>query len=411
MKWVVLASLAAAVAARAAEPTAYALIVANNRSVDPDVAPLRYADDDGARYYEFFKPWAREVRLLAVLDDESHRLHREVARVAAPPTRTELLRALADLDAQMKADRDAGREPTLYFVFVGHGNVGPNREGYVSLLDGAFTRTDLFREVATPSQAAYLHLIVDACQSYFLVNARGALPKGESYAEAVKAYLADAELTRHPNVGVILSTARENESHEWSGFGAGVFSHQVRSALLGAADANGDGRIEYSELRAFVAAANLQVDDPRAKLEIEARPPALDRQRPIVDLASARFPRFVVVPPSASGRYSLEDDRGVRLADFHKALGGPLAMALPRNAPYFVRRSGAEARIESSSPRVVDAAGLRWQIQAVAARGALHETFQRRLFEAPYGEAFYRAFAASTGDVPAPPSARPLLVP
>jgi hypothetical protein len=52
----------------AAEPerVSYALIIANNASLDPKQASLRYADDDGARYYELFlhlhRPWAARGR-------------------------------------------------------------------------------------------------------------------------------------------------------------------------------------------------------------------------------------------------------------------------------------------------------------------------------------------------------------
>jgi hypothetical protein len=408
MRRVALALAVFSAPALAAERTAYAVIVANNLSVDPGVAPLRYADDDAARYFEMFSPWVREARLLAVLDDETQRLHRQLAMHAQPPTRTELVRAVSEIADRMKADRAAGSEPTLYFVYVGHGNVGANGEGYVSLLDGRFTRGDLFRTVIAASPAAFIHVIIDACQSYFMINARGELPAGESYAAAVKAYLGESDLARYPNVGVVVSTARESESHEWSGFGAGVFSHELRSALLGAADVNGDGRVEYSELKAFVAAANLHVDDPRARLDVFARAPALDRSRPLIDLTNRGFPRFVFLPASLSGRFWIEDVRGVRLADFNKAPGGSMVVALPLPVVYFLRSAGSEARIEPSGPRLIDASGLAWGRQALAARGALQTSFQRFLFDSPYGDAFYRAYAASTGDLPVAPAVQPL---
>ena len=36
----------------------YALIVANNQSNDPKLAQLKFADDDGARYFTALKPMA-----------------------------------------------------------------------------------------------------------------------------------------------------------------------------------------------------------------------------------------------------------------------------------------------------------------------------------------------------------------
>jgi hypothetical protein len=159
----------------------------------------------------------------------------------------------------MAEDKAAGRTPVLYFVFTGHGQRGPAGEGTVSLLDGAFTRTDLYKEVITPSTASFLHLIVDACDSYFFVNSRG-LPVGPAQTAAVTRHLASRELDRYPQVGVVLSTSTAQESHEWSAISSGVFSHQVRSALAGAADVNSDGRVEYSELTAFIAAASQGVE-------------------------------------------------------------------------------------------------------------------------------------------------------
>ena len=37
-------------------------------------------------------------------------------------------------------------------------------------------------------------------------------------------------------IGFLLSTSSGRESHEWEGVQAGVFSHEVRSGLYGAAD-------------------------------------------------------------------------------------------------------------------------------------------------------------------------------
>ena len=83
----------------AAEPerVSYALIIANNASLDPKQADLRYADDDGARYYELFAPQARETVLLSVLDAETQARHPGLAARTQPPTRARLKESLARL--------------------------------------------------------------------------------------------------------------------------------------------------------------------------------------------------------------------------------------------------------------------------------------------------------------------------
>lgn len=389
--------------AQAAEPerVSYALIIANNASLDPKQAALRYADDDGARYYEFFAPQTREAVLLSVLDSETQARHPGLAARTQPPTRAALKESLGRLHAKMAQDREAGRTPVLYFIFTGHGQRGPAGEGTVSLLDGPFTRTDLYAQVVSSSPARFIHLIVDACDSYFFVNARGALPIGPAQTAAVTRHLATRELDRYPQVGVVLSTSSAQESHEWSAISAGVFSHQVRSALAGAADVNADGRVEYSELTAFIAAATQGVEDVRGKLDIFARPPQLDRSAPLSDLSQAAGLGFLMVPEGLAGRMWVEDTRGVRLAEFHKERERPLVLALPPERGYYLRTHGREARL--TVPRagtVVDAGGLAWNTSALASRGPVEDAFRDRLFSVAFGPRFYSGYVASLGDAP-----------
>ncbi len=55
---------------------------------------------------------------------------------------------------------------------------------------------------------------------------------------------------------VVIATARDQQTHEWDAYAGGVFTHQVISGLRGAADVNRDGRVEYSEVHAFLTSAN-----------------------------------------------------------------------------------------------------------------------------------------------------------
>lgn len=391
----------------------YALIVANNQSNDPKVAALQFADDDGARYYAVLKPVAREVALLTVLDEETQRRFPGLAAQTRPPTRRELREALARLNARMKADREAGRRPVFFFVFTGHGKRGEAGEGSIALLGEQFTRSDLFAEVLQPLQASVTHLIIDACDSYFFVNQRGSLPSAPSEAAVVAQFLEERSLDRYPDVGVVLSTSSQQESHEWAAISAGVFSHEVISALLGAADVNGDGRVEYSELRAFVAAANQQVDDPRGRVQMFARPPAGDRAAPLADLGAAAASAYLLLPAGVQGRHWLEDGHGVRLADFNKEPERPLLLALPAGQVFFLRTAGREARLETGAAgRLIDAGQLAWTQASVASRGgSLGESFREHLFERPYGPHFYGGFVSSSGELPVAPAAEPDLTP
>ncbi len=385
-------------------PRVYAIVVGNNTSIDPGVAPLHYADDDAARYFELLAPQAHRAVLLTVLDAESQAVFPELAQRALAPTRTALLEQLQQTNAEMEQDRLAGLEPILYFIFVGHGQGGVGQEGYVSLLDGRFTRSDLFHEVIAPSRATYNHVVIDACDSYFMVAARGD-DSGPDVRQAVKDYVGMEQLARYPNTGVLLATSSEKETHEWSRFGGGVFSQEVRSALTGAADVNGDGRIEYSEVKAFVAASNLGVTDPRARLEIFARPPALNAHAPLIDLAGG-YRHFLRVPASRAERFYLEDARGVRYADFYPAPGGAVSIALVPSAYYFLRGAETEAKIDLDQAGTTDSSDLHWRPIALAARGSISLTFEHNLFSTPFGAAFYQGYVASTGDAVVGPGNR-----
>lgn len=391
----------------------YALIVANNQSNDPKLAGLKFADDDGARYFTAFKPIAREVSLLTVLDEDTQRRFPGLAAQTRPPTRREVLEQLTRINAQMKAARAAGEKPVFFFVFTGHGQRGEAGEGSIALLGEQFTRTELFKEVIAPLQSSVSHLIIDACDSYFFVNQRGAIPSGPAQAAAVAQFLEERSLEKYPDVGVVLSTSSQQESHEWAAIRAGVFSHEVISALLGAADVNADGKVEYSELRAFVAAANQQVDDPRGRVQMFARPPARDCSAPLVDLTAKSEFSYLLLPGAQQGRHWVEDAQGVRLADFNKEADRPLVLALPAKQTFFLRTDSREARVSSAAPgQLVDAAQLGWTSSGIAARGgSLDESFREHLFENPYGPKFYRGFVSSSGELPVRPAVEPDLTP
>jgi hypothetical protein len=213
-------------------------------------------------------------------------------------------------------------------------------------------------------------------------------------------------------VGAVLSTTREQESHEWSAIRSGVFSHQVRSALAGAADVNADGRVEYSELQAFIAAANQGVEDVRGRLDVSIQPPALDRAAPLADLESEPRLGFLLLPTGLEGRLWVEDARGLRVTELHKARERSVVLGLPLGSGYHLRVTGREAPFHlSRAGAVVDATGLAWRENSFAARGAMEDAFRDRLFSVPFGSHFYNGYMASLGQTPVAPEQEPDLSP
>ena len=384
----------------AAETRRYAVVIAYAGDAEGELAPLEFADDDGARYYEMFSQIADETRVFTVLDDASQRQFPKVAKRAQLPRRDDVLRGLAQVFEQARRDVDAGDEVVFYFVLVGHGKLGAGGEGYVSLLDGAFTRTDLFQEVLAKSPATTNHVIVDACNAYFLVHRRGggdADDTGPSRRGAIEEFVAREDLAKYPNTGVLLSTSTEKETHEWSVYRAGVFSHELRSAIAGGADVNGDGAIEYSEVEAFVAAANQHVTDPDARIEMFSQPPIVDASRPLVDLRAARFPHWLRVPEGKPARIYLEDRRGVRYLDAHLSGEHPVVFGLVPSSHYYVRTGddAREVRLELGDRPVIELDRRAMKSSSVASRGAVEESFRLYLYDEPFGPGYYRGFAAA----------------
>src|SRR5690349_16982813 len=86
------AVLLAPLSARAEEPNeeyaSFALIVGVNKSVDADVAQLRYADDDAARYLDLFRSLGARSYVLTRPDANTRRLHPQVAAEAMLPVKS-----------------------------------------------------------------------------------------------------------------------------------------------------------------------------------------------------------------------------------------------------------------------------------------------------------------------------------
>lgn len=370
---------------------AYALIVANNAAFDGGLAPLKYADDDGAKYFELLSLVTADAEVLSVLDADSQRVFPNVAKVARAPTARELERTAAKLFEAIAADERAGLRTTFYFVYVGHGSITESGEGAMHLLDARFTRSDLFQKLISRSPARINHVIIDACNAYLMVARRGDHAAEDA---AIDQFLKKEDLARYAGTGVLVSTSKAEDVHEWSRFEAGIFSHEVRSALAGGADVDGDGAVTYDEMRAFLSAANARVTDPKAKLDAYVKAPAVRIDEPLFDKKDAKDAARVVISSVLSGRRWLEDDRGVRYADLNIASDGAVALALVPSGGYFLRNDVEEIRLPVEAMAAIDAGALPREPHTLAHRGSETLTFQRDLFAVPFGRAYYEGFRA-----------------
>jgi hypothetical protein len=356
----------------------FALIIGVNRSGKRDLAPLRYADDDAARYHDLFRLLGASTHILARMDANTKRLHPQATAEAVPPRRAELERTVRRIAAEIQRAKRKGIRTTLYFVYAGHGDL-EGEEAAILLEDqrlNAARLAALFERIGANS----VHLLVDACHSGLLAQSRG--PGGKR--RPLRGFSQAGPLVKNPRIGMLLSTSSGRESHEWEAFQAGVFSHEVRSGLYGAADANHDGRVSYREIAAFVDRANAAIPNERFRPDVYARPPSGSDVLADVRLA---LRRRVEVP--SQGHWILENDIGVRIADLNPSHGHAMQLAR-HNGVLFVRRlpeSLAGEPLEYTVPttvEVVSLAELEPTTPRVAIRGAAHVSFTR-LFTLPFG--------------------------
>ncbi|AKU94918.1 hypothetical protein AKJ09_01582 [Labilithrix luteola] len=371
----------------------FAVIVGNNRSVDEGVTPLRYADDDAARYQDLFRRLGARTYLLTRLDDNTRALHPQAAAEAGEPRRATFDRVMTDLARDVSQAASRGVATVVYFVYAGHGDV-KNGQGYVTLEDARLTGPELLHAFSKVP-ATRIHVVVDACASYFLAVGRGPGGERRPLGEVRAASLGD-----DPRIGMLLSTSSARESHEWEGFEGGVFSHEVRSGLYGAADADRDGEITYREMAAFVARANAAIPSEKYRPDVFARAP--QGTSTLADIREG-LRRRVVIDGSHAGHYVLEDGRGVRIADAHNASGLEMSLIAPVSpAPVYLRRIDDEH--EYALPRegeVLALADLPVAERTTLARGAAHDSFGL-VFSLPFSQADVSSYTPALSVPPSP---------
>jgi hypothetical protein len=368
--------------ARAETVARFALVIGQNGPPRPELVTLRYADDDAVRWSVLLQTFGARVEVLSELDDESRRLYATVLPRMARPSRAELRAAMARLSTGMRAARAAGQRTVFYFVYAGHGDIDESGAGYITLADGPLSRAAFAREVLAVSPAATNHVIIDACRAFYFVYDRG--PGGTRLAFA-GGYFASGLASVYRNTGFLLATSSGAPSHEWEEFQAGIFSHEVRSALLGAADADGDARVSYRELSAFLEIANRPIRNERYRPAFAVHAP-LDGDETLLELNDASGGQ-VSLPPEAQGRRILEDTLGVRWADLHPASGQAVTLRLPappwETARFFVRQPDGDEEYSVPAGQGVPAPHLSLEHSTVLRRGAAHEAFYQ-LFSLPF---------------------------
>jgi hypothetical protein len=203
-----------------------------------------------------------------------------------------------------------------------------------------------------------------------------------------------------------LFTARSlgDKTHEWTEFQSGIFSHEIRSGLLGAADADRNGAVTYRELGAFVRRANEAIVNRKFRPEVVTVPPGGDPDAVFAQLPSGPL---VLELDTSPGRIFVDSEAGVRVIDLHPGPHTRLDLRLPVDlGTLFLQQVGAETEVRlEPHPGHVLLSALPARAARARARGAAHEAF-RQLFAREFDAAAVRGFdpdvsaALDAGDAP-----------
>jgi hypothetical protein len=388
-----------ATAADAKERQTFAVVIGNNTAPDDQTEALSFADDDAARWAEMLGAVAREMYLLTRFDTASAPLYSRSSTVLAPPTPDNVRTTLARVGERIRAAQSEGSETRLFLVFVGHGVLGEDRMGSLVLEGGALTRDELVAHLAVPGGGLThrTHLIIDACNAWFMVHDRGTRLKPWRNDRSSPSDPAQTEQFLRGRVpdglGLVLATSGAQQSHETAALNGGVFSHAVRSALTGAADADGDQRVTYDELHAFVRAASASIQHAQAPA-VYVQAPARTGAETLTAVGDYRRAATLTLPPGMNGHFRMVDARGLPYAELNRAGDGPATQIALVDGGFGAfelvhRRPGAEpgaALLMARPGEQIDAGTLVYQPPTHhAARGLLDDAFRQGLFATPYG--------------------------
>jgi hypothetical protein len=368
-----------------------AVIVGSNRSPSPATPDLHYADDDAVQGARTLDLLGATNLLLVAPDQETRELFPHMSPHESP-TRAAVALAVKRAFALLAEAHTQGRRTRFYFFFAGHGDVAAGRP-FLQLEDGRLFRDDL-AALLHDSPADEHHLVIDACHASLFVADRGA---GGARAAVSPGFSRTSGPSWPTHTGLFTARSVGDKTHEWTEFQAGIFSHEIRSGLLGAADADRNGRVTYRELGAFIRRANEAIVNRKYRPEVVTQPPGGDPEATFAELPDGPM---VLELDTNPGRIFVDSENGVRLADLHPAPGLRLALRLPTDlGPLYLQEVGSEreVRLVPHNGRLL-LSQLTPTPARARARGAAHEAF-RHLFNHPFDAAAVRGFEPALADL------------
>jgi hypothetical protein len=210
-----------------AEVERFAVVVGNN-SGGPEDAPLRYAQADAVRVASVLREVGdvRPANLILLLGEEADTVRRTLIAV------NERVRA-------------SGGQAVLLVFYSGHADA--------EALHLGTSRLELaeLEQLVRGSAARFRLLILDACRSGALTRVKGGTPVPPFDVQVSE---------RVPGEGAVFltSSSASEDSQESDELRGSFFTAALVSGLLGAADADGDGKVTLREAYAYAYVATLR---------------------------------------------------------------------------------------------------------------------------------------------------------
>jgi caspase domain-containing protein len=281
---------------------AYAVVVGDNVGGSGQ-QPLRFAEDDARRVAQ-------------VLVELGHYEAADV-RTLLRPDAAHLLAAVDDVAARARTNAEHGDQTQVLFYFSGHARASAVDLGAEEL--PLATLRDRLR--AVPSTITIV--VLDACQSGSFSRVKGAEPAADF------SYNSVAGITQK-GLAVMASSTAEELSQESDELKASYFTHHLVTALRGAGDADGDGRVSldeayrYAYRRTLASTARTQVGEQHVTLETD-----LAGQGEVPMTFPAEASAKLDLPAALEARVLVQQrPSGAVMADVQKMPGAAVRLAL-----------------------------------------------------------------------------------
>src|SRR2546428_352434 len=297
----------------------FAVVVGNDQGQPPDL-PLKYAETDAARVASMLQEvgGVRPENLVLLRGQD------------AGTVRSTLI-------AVNDRVRAAGDQGMLIVYYSGHGDAGALHLGSSSL------ELRELEQLVRGSAASFRLLVLDACRSGALTRVKGGSPIQPFIIQLGQAVPGERPV-------IFNSSSASEDSQESDEIKGSFFTHAVVAGLLGAADANGDGRVTLEETYRYAYEATLRAS---SRTVAGLQHPTFEYEvRGMGDVVLA------TLPASAATRTWVQLPAGRTWLLFHGSEEGPVVAEVGardqsrrlnlRSARYFVRGRGPDVMLEGT---------------------------------------------------------------